>query len=430
MPWGPLIFLTIVNTLNFFDRYIVQSVEPMLKEEFALSNSQSGMLGAAFVLGYFVFSPLFGYLGATRDRRWLMGIGLFAWSLSTAMTGMAQGFISFVIARVLVGVGEASFGSIVPGYLKSRIPDSIRLNNALSIFFVAIPVGSALGYIAGGEMAALWGWRSVFLAAAVPGVALSLGFFRMAPELRVAAAGTATPQALGASGPLRKLFEGVSGFLSGTRQVFARPDLRYTIFGYILNSFALNGVAMFVVRHGEGLGMATDDVTATFGSILVVTGFLGTLGGGFLASKFAARRSNQIHGLLVFISTTTLLGAPCLGAAFLARSPEWFFGACFVAEIALFAGVAPLNSVLVQRSPRGLETLTQGVTIFLINLFGAAAGMVVIGWVTDRLQRLASVGSEADALALALQVTTLAMILSGLLWCIAAWKNKSQAKEG
>jgi MFS transporter, Spinster family, sphingosine-1-phosphate transporter len=157
--------------------------------------------------------------------------------------------------------------------------------------------------------------------------------------------------------------------------------------------------------------------------ILVVTGFLGTLGGGFLASKFAAGRANRIHALLVFISTTTLLGAPCLGAAFLAHSQQWFFGACFVAEIALFAGVAPLNSVLVQRSPKGLETLTQGVTIFLINLFGAAAGMVVIGLVTDLLQKLPSVGSESAALALALQVTTIAMIFSGLLWCVAACKN-------
>lgn len=425
MPWGALIFLTIINTLNFFDRYIVQSVEPLLKEEFGLSNSQSGMLGAAFVLGYLLFSPLFGYLGASRDRRWLMAVGLFAWSICTALTGLAQGFLVFVLARVLVGVGEASFGSMVPGYLKGRIPDSIRLNKALSIFYVAIPVGSALGYVIGGEMAALWGWRSVFLAAAAPGVLLSFCFAKIAPEESSIRRGQADPQA----GMMSQLVAGFSGFCSGVRQIFSRADLRFTIAGYILNTFALNGVAMFVVRHGEGLGMPTGSVSAKFGGILVVTGFIGTLGGGLLASKFAAARPNRIKAMLVFISLTTLLGAPCLGAAFLAHSAEWFLGACFVAEIALFAGVAPLNSVLVQRSPPGLETLTQGVTIFLINLFGAAAGMIVIGMVTDLIESLSSVPSNAAALAIALQVTTIAMVLSGVLWWIAARKTPPEGES-
>ncbi len=424
MPWGVLIFLALVNTLNFFDRYIVQSVEPLLKQEFALTNSESGLLGAAFVLGYFIFSPIFGYLGASRDRRWLMGVGLFVWSACTALTGLAPTFLVFVLARIMVGVGEASFGSIVPGYLKGRISNPIQLNNALSIFFVAIPVGSALGYVVGGNIAQVWGWRSVFFAAAVPGILLSLCFVKISPETGVAKSSSEAPQ----EGILRQLSGGINGFYNGVKQIFSRSDLGFTIAGYVLNTFALNGIAMFVVRHGEGLGMEADDVAATFGGILVVTGFLGTLGGGFLASKISAARPNRIKAMLAFISITTLLGAPCLAVAFLANSAEWFFGACFVAEIALFAGVAPLNSVLVQRSPPGLETLTQGVSIFLINLFGAAAGMFVVGWVTDLLLVLPSVATEATALALALQVTTIAMILSGLLWWIATVKTPPEGE--
>jgi|694.fasta_scaffold02387_12 predicted MFS family arabinose efflux permease len=425
MPWGVLIFLAVVNTLNFFDRYIVQSVEPLLKQEFALTNKESGMLGAAFVLGYFIFSPIFGYLGASRDRRWLMGIGLLVWSACTALTGLAPTFLVFVLARIMVGVGEASFGSIVPGYLKGRISNPIQLNNALSIFFVAIPVGSALGYVVGGNMAEVWGWRSVFFAAAVPGILLSLCFVKIAPE----AAANKRRSDTSHIGSGAQLASGLSGFYQGVKQIFSRSDLSFTIAGYVFNTFALNGIAMFVVRHGEGLGMEADDVAATFGGILVVTGFLGTLGGGFLASKLSAARPNRIKAMLAFISITTLLGAPCLAVAFLAKSPEWFFGACSVAEIALFAGVAPLNSVLVQRSPRGLETLTQGVSIFLINLFGAAAGMYAVGWATDLLLALPSVASEAAALALALQVTTIAMILSGLLWWIATCKTPPEGEN-
>ncbi len=407
MPWGLLVFLTIANIMNYFDRYIVHSVEPILKSEFNLLNSQSGALGAAFVIGYFIFSPLFGYLGDRKDRRMLMGLGLLTWSLCTALTGFSRGFYSFLAARALVGIGEASFGAIAPGYLKSRIPDTLKLNNALSLFYVAIPVGSALGYVAGGEIAAHWGWRQVFLLAAVPGVLLSLGFFGIKAEARVQEDGR--PPA--------------AGFVDGCRQIFARRDLTLVIFGYVLNTFALNGVAMFVVRHGTSLGLEESVVSAYFGYILAITGFVGSLGGGYLASFIAARMNHQIRGLLLFVSITTLVGTPFLGAAFLAPSPFLFFSLCFVAQIALFAGVAPLNSVIVERAPRGLETLTQGVTIFMIQLLGSALGPIVIGSVADALEGSAFASSSAMALSLGLQVATIAMGFSGVLWWVASRRS-------
>lgn len=96
---------------------------------------------------------------------------------------------------------------------------------------------------------------------------------------------------------------------------------------------------------------------------------------------------------------------------------------CFIAQLALFAGVAPLNSVIVERAPRGLEALTQGVTIFMIQLLGSALGPVVIGWVADRLQGGIYAGSPEKALAYGLQVATLAMFVSGVLWWFAAKRS-------
>ena len=98
MPWGVLLFLTLINLLNFFDRYIVHAVEPILKSEFVLSNKESGLLGAAFVLGYFLFSPIFGFLGDRIDRRILMAAGLFAWSLFTALTALSHTLYTFIAA--------------------------------------------------------------------------------------------------------------------------------------------------------------------------------------------------------------------------------------------------------------------------------------------------------------------------------------------
>ena len=402
LPYRLIAFLTLINILNFFDRYIVQAVEPLLKSEFGLSNQQSGLLGAAFVVGYTIFSPIFGFFDNRIDRRLLMAFGLVAWSLCTGLTGLATGFLFFVMARMLVGVGEASFGAIVPSFLKGRVQDMVALNSALSIFYVAIPVGSALGYIAGGQLAATWGWRHVFLLATIPGLLLPLGFLLVAKEDRT-----------------RALQESRPSFAQGIKAILAARVLRLSILGYILQTFALNGVAMFVVRHVASLGLMPEEAAQSFGYNLELTGFVGALGGGQLASRLVKRSAMQVRGLLLFVAISTLIGAPFLSLAFLASSSYMFFVLCFVAQIAIFAGTAPLNSVLVARAPNGLEAFTQGMTIFAIQLFGAALAPVLIGQVADLLIGAMGV-PEARALALGLQLTTLGMILSGLVWLRAA----------
>lgn len=406
LPLAAVAFLTAVNLLNYFDRYIVQAVEPSITAEFGLSNTQAGYVVSAFVLGYFIFSPIFGYLGDRFDRRYLMAIGLVAWSVSTALTSYATGIASFVIFRILVGVGEACYGAIVPVYLKGRIPDTVSLNRALSVFYVAVPVGSALGYVAGGQIAAAFGWRNLFLLAAVPGVLLALGFLMLKAEVR--------------SDKLNndRVANRAGSFWQGVGAICANRFLTLTIAGYVLNTFALNGVAAFVVRHGVSLGLSAADASTYFGVILVATGLLGTLGGGFLASRLAARRSGDpVPSLSRFVAYSTLMSVPFLGVCFLSSSVGGFLFWCFMAELLIFAGVAPLNSVIVARAPQGFETLTQGLTIFAIQLFGGFLGPVTIGLLADL----------TGSLTLALQGTTLALLLSGVVWSLGSSLSSREA---
>jgi len=399
VPVAAIIFLTFVNLLNYFDRYIVQSVEPTITREFGLSNTEAGYVVSAFVLGYFIFSPIFGFLGDKFDRRWVMAIGLLAWSVATALTSFATGIVSFVTARVLVGVGEACYGAIVPVYLKGRIPDTLSLNRALAVFYVAIPVGSALGYVAGGQIAAEYGWRMLFLLAAVPGVILSFGFLALKAE--------------GLKG-VKSVAEARVGVLSGLREILANSFLVLIILGYILNTFALNGVAAFVVRHGLNLGLSEAASSSYFGAILVLSGLLGTMGGGFLASRLAIGSSDSIPSLTRFVAISTLLAVPFLAFCFFSKSVEGFLIGCFLAELLIFAGVAPLNSVIVARAPVGLESFTQGITIFAIQLFGGFLGPVIVGAVAD----------GTGSLPLALQGTTTALLASGLLWLLATRRSR------
>lgn len=396
MPIAAVLFLTIVNLLNYFDRYIVQSVEPSITKEFGLTNTQAGYVVSAFVLGYFVFSPIFGYLGDRFDRRRVMALGLLAWSAATAMTSWASSITTFVLARIFVGVGEACYGAIVPVYLKGRIADTLGLNRALSIFYVAIPVGSALGYVAGGQIAAMYGWRTLFLLAALPGILLAFGFLFLRGE------GLSRNQEVQGGNSL--------GMVSGLRVIAKSRFLVLVILGYVLNTFALNGVAAFVVRHGVNLGLSDAASATYFGAILVVTGLCGTLGGGFLASRLARGALDSVPCLIRFVAWSTLCAVPFLGACFIFKSVPLFLGGCFLAELLIFAGVAPLNSVIVARAPLGFEAFTQGVTIFAIQLFGGFVGPVVIGALADWF----------GDLSLALQGTTAALVASGLVWLMSA----------
>ncbi len=157
-PFWTLFILTGLNLFNYLDRFVLSAVLPSLQSDLGVNDGDAGRIVTAFMLGYFVTSPLFGYLGDRASRQWLIAAGIFVWSLGTVLTGFAGGLGVLLLYRVLVGVGEASYATISPGYISDTFAPA-RRNNALTIFYVAIPVGAALGNILGGVISARYGWR-------------------------------------------------------------------------------------------------------------------------------------------------------------------------------------------------------------------------------------------------------------------------------
>ena len=383
-----LAFLTLVNLLNYLDRYLVAALLPVISLELSLSKEAGGRLVSAFVIGYVIFSPIFGYLGDRLQRTRLMAFGVLLWSLATVAGGSMYSLLPFFICRMLVGVGEASFGTISPGFIRDKMGGGAeRINNALSVFYCAIPVGSALGYVLGGVIAEQRGWRDAFILCGLPGVVLAAAVLFLREPSRLTSSEVTPP------------------LLEGCRRILANPLLRYAIAGYILNSFALNGVAAFVTTHGVALGYEVGEISKLFGVILVITGLLGTFVGGRLSSHFASREAAPLLSMMRFCGAVSVFAAPPLALAFLVDTRAAFLLCCFCAEALVFASVAPINSVLVMAAPPGLVTLTQGVTIFAINLFGAFTAPMLIGATADRVN-----------LPLAMQLATAGILLSALFW--------------
>ena len=173
-PGWALGVLTLVNLFNYIDRWVVPALFETLKHsEYAFSDEQLGLLMTGFVLVYMLTSPVFGILGDRRARPRLVAAGVFVWSLATTLAGFARGFTALFLARAAVGVGEAAYGTISPGMLADYYPRAVR-GRVMAIFFAAIPVGSALGFVIGGLVDHAWGWRAAFFVVGVPGLLLAL----------------------------------------------------------------------------------------------------------------------------------------------------------------------------------------------------------------------------------------------------------------
>ena len=167
-----------VNFLNYIDRYVIAAVGPLLQKDFGLDDTQLGFIGSMFVVAYMVASPFTGVLGDRWPRRFLVGAGVLLWSLATILSALSGSYHHLLLSRSLIGVGEAGFGVVAPTLISDLFSREAR-GRVLAFFYVAIPVGSALGFLLGGYVGQHYGWRAAFFIAGAPGILLGLLAFRM-----------------------------------------------------------------------------------------------------------------------------------------------------------------------------------------------------------------------------------------------------------
>ena len=179
---GTFLLLLALNLLNYIDRYILPGEVSLIQRDFHATDQQIGALTTALFFCYMFTAPLTGWLGDRFSRKPLIIFGAALWSLATLATAWVHDYQTLYIRHALVGVGEATFGIFAPAVLSDFYPERER-NRILSFFYLAIPVGAALGYLAGGQFGSLWGWRAPFYLCAIPGlvVAALYGFVGREP---------------------------------------------------------------------------------------------------------------------------------------------------------------------------------------------------------------------------------------------------------
>ncbi len=397
--------LVAVNLLNYIDRQVLFAVFPLIKIDLRLSDTALGFLGSAFMLSYLLLAPLFGWLGDHWSRIKLASGGLVVWSLATALAGFAPGYRTLLAARATVGVGEASFGTVSPGLIADFFPKE-RRGQILAFFYVAIPVGSALGYLLGGVLGQRYGWHAAFLLVGVPGLllAIPIALLRTPPR----GGDDASPRA-----PQGKVSAGYAA-------LFRNRSFVCNTLAMAAMTFAIGGLAQWIpsfLYRAHSLDVAK--ANTLFGATTVLAGILGTLAGGWLGDRWQKRSGK---GYLLISGWGFLIGTPFAAWAILAPGLTSCMAAIFLAEFFLFLNTGPLNTVIINVTNPAVRAMSFAVNIFFIHAMGDAVSPSILGWLSDQW-----------GLRSALLITPCAMVLAGLLCFVCGRfvvQDMAQAETG
>ncbi|MGZ4823653.1 MAG: spinster family MFS transporter [Terriglobales bacterium] len=362
-PVAALTILTGLNFFNYVDRSVLFAVQPLVQNEFHRTDAEFGLLTTAFFFCYMFTAPLIGVLADRVQRRGIMVAGAIVWSAATLLTAVTFDFRTLFIRHTVVGIGEATFTTIAPSFLADLFPEAKR-GRVLGVFYLCIGLGTAAGYIVGGSVSKIYGWRAPFCVAAVPGflLAAALAFI---PE------------------PAR----GMQDTLPETRE-------RATVRGLVRNGAfwtATLGMAMWTFGVGAlQVWMPTflsrmrheplEKANLIFGGMTAFNAVFATLLGGWIGDRFL--RKNR-GGYYIVSSITMLIALPVMLVAITSHG-SLMYPSMFLTEFLLFLNMAPLNAAVVNSVGAHIRATAIAVNLFTIHLLGDAFSPTLVGYISDR----------------------------------------------
>jgi len=362
-PRTALIVLTALNLLNYVDRNVLFAVQPMVQDEFHVTKAQIGILTTAFLGFYTLAAPFVGPLADRYSRKTIIMLGGVFWSGLTLLTAVTHTYTELLIRHTLVGVGEATFVTIAPTFVSDLFAEKVR-GRILGVFYLAIPVGSAAGFLLGGHLAPIYGWRFPFYVAAAPGFVLAVAvLFLKEPERGQFDSLKETPERGTVLGLARN-----PAFLSAT-------------LGMAALTFSLGGIQVWMPQFLiTERGYTLANANFAFGIIVVVDGILAALIGGWLGDYLLPRMKSSYY----FISALSmLLGVPVMIVALFVKGPL-MIPAIGVAAFFLLFNTAPLNAAVINSVGAHIRATGLAVNIFIIHFLGDMPSPTMMGWVADR----------------------------------------------
>lgn len=378
-PRTALLILTALNLLNYIDRSVLFAVQPLVQSEFHLNDAQIGRVTTLFFVFYTVAAPLMGPLADRYSRRMVIVLGAFAWSGVTLLTAVTHSYLALLIRHTLVGVGEASFVTVSPTFVVDLFPEQ-RRGRVLGVFYLAIPVGTALGYLIGGYFGTRFGWRAPFYIAGAPGFLLAF-IMMFIPE------------------PKRGQFDSLRDTPErATVLGLARNPAFWTAtLGMAAMTFSLGGLQVWMPTFLSRVrGYSLDSANKIFGAIIAFDGIIASLAGGWLGDRLLKRKKSAYY----LVSAVSLaMGVPAMMMA-LFTSGSAMLPALLVAAFLVLLNTAPLNAAIINSVGAHIRATAIAVNLFVIHFLGDALSPWVIGKISDRSSLQSGFISAVVAIAL------------------------------
>lgn len=393
-----------INLFNYIDRYVLAAAMPAIRKEFFPNDGETadtklGLLITAFMVTYMLAAPIFGWLGDRFSRWKIIAVGVLIWSLASGASGLATTFGILLLTRVFVGIGEAAYGPTAPTIIADLYPVE-RRGSVMAWFYMAIPVGSALGFIIGGVLTEAFSWHVAFYAVVAPGVLLAIW----------AAVTRDPPRGLSDAAPASRRVRWADYLL-----LLKTPSYVYNTLGMTAMTFAIGGLSTWMptyisdFRHVPNPGTTA----AIFGGLTAATGLTATLAGGWLADRLRTR----FPGSYFLVSGASMLvGFPLfLGVLFLPF--PWAWVAMTAAMFCLFFNTGPSNTIIANVTHPSIRASAYAVNILVIHLLGDALSPTLIGAVLDATK---STDLPRGNATLAFSLVGVAFFVGGLLWLLGA----------
>lgn len=376
--------LLVINVLNYADRYVLSAVLPKIHTALGLSSFEEGLLGSSFLFVYAIATLPLGVWADRSVRKNIVSLCVGIWSVATVLAGLTRNFIQLFLVRSVLGIGEAGYAPSSLSLLGDYFSKEHR-GRVLSYWSMGTLLGAAVGFTFGGIVADAFGWQWAFYMVGIPGLICAFLAWRMAEPTRGAfdtedekntSSDTAeSPSAV--HGAIGKDFWGTVGRL---RLI---PTYWVLVAALVFSFFTIGGTSFWLPTYiVDDFNLKVGAAGILSGAVLVTSGLVGTVVGGWLADAIQKRMP---QGRLLVATLGLLIGAPLVLAALFIHT-LWLFVVVFIlAGITLNFCTGPLNAVIQDVIAPEMRSTAIGLSLLLAHLLGDAASPTAIGALAGKI---------------------------------------------
>lgn len=405
--------LLLINILNYADRYVLPAILPKIRADLGLTPVEEGLLGSSFLLVYaFATLPL-GIWADRGIRKNIVALCVGIWSVATVLAGVTRSFIQLFSVRAILGIGEAGYGPASLSLLGDYFPKRQR-GRILSFWSAGTLLGAAVGFTLGGLIADRLGWRWAFYVVGIPGLIAAFLSWRMLEPARGASEreteGEDTEVASSVGEAAHAAHGGIDKDFWGAVRKLSRIRTYWILVGALIFSFfTVGGTSFWLPTYCvDTFKLSVAQAGLLSGVVLVSSGLVGTLVGGWLADFMQRRRP---EGRMIVAIIGFLMGAPLALSALLLHSLVPFVSVFILAGVFLNFCTGPLNAVIQDVITPEIRATALGLSLLLAHLLGDAASPFIIGSIAN-----------GTSLSIAMLITAPTFLLLAGLVCLLGLK--------